>query len=791
MGRTHSLSNFSTWIALHCAPLALLLLTAAPSATAQGALADVQAGVDPGVPDTVYVSNVDVNAGDVFSVTVSVTNDEGLAGATLGFGWGTSDLTLDSVSYSGTRLGGLPAAQTPFTIDNTAHTGLFGFFVFFPPGILPGSGSFAKLWFTADAGAPDQFIDLDSTFVPPSGEFILVAIDGNISFGPQFVGGRVKIGNPSEPPTIEVAPDSFYFSAEAGPINPPARALSITNIGLGTLKWSASWSSGWLGVAPSSGVAPSLSQITANSVGLPAGLYYDTIVVSDPLATNNPVEIPVTLEVKLPPPTISLSQTSFFFNAIADSSNPPSQTLTITNTGGSPLNWSATHTEAWLDITPEFGGDLTDMTLSIDITGLPFGAYLDTIVISDPNANNSPRKVAVSLSIASDLPIMRLEPDTLTVVVDVNGAPQRGDALVFDTAYFDILNDGAGLMNFTTFENSSRILTTTPDSGAAPATVELVLRFGNPVPGEIYDTLWVNSPQAINSPQMLILRYHLTATPANIIAQPDTLKFIQYECEQGLSYIPQVRTLTLQNFGEPAPYTISEEIDWLQASNLSGIAPTSVHFAQKLVDYPIGEYLDSIRIDAPFSETNPVWVMTRLSMVPGNKTPVVVPNGTLFVISARENSSFQYAPLQILTLHNFQPGCFSWEIIESIPWLNPYPTSGINPGVSVLLADGTGYVFGEYPDHFQTISPEASNSPVEIDVKMRVWRLFGDADYDNRVLITDVAYLLAYIFNSGPGPEPEIFVGDTDCNGVVNVADVTRILEYIFNHGNICGNESF
>ncbi len=767
-------------------------LATAPASAQLGQLNAV-AGADPGIPDTVFVSSADVNQGDHFSIDVSFVNDEGLAGATIGIKWGTPDLFLDSISFVGSRLDVLPPTQHPVSIDNTSlFAGLVGFFVFLPPGINPGSGIFARYWFTVDPAAFDQFIDLDSVFFPPSGDFLFVASAGNVSFIPQFVGGKVKIGNPSEPSTIDVNPTSFQFAATEGGVNPPFQTLNIENVGLGTLNWTATVSSTWLNVSPTSGVAPSITQVTANSIGLPVGTYLDTIVITDPNATNSPFEIPVELVVTPPPPTISVSQTEYFFNAIADSTNPPSQLLIVKNVTNGSLNWQATNTESWLSVTPSSGGDSTDVTLTADITGLPFGNYQDTVVITDPSATNSPVKVSVHLSVASDLPIIALDPDTIHVVVDLNAAPLQGAGALFDTAFFTIGNDGAGSMTYSLSESSSRIFGLTPASGNAPASIEVEFKLVGGSPGDILDSILVTSPEAINSPRYEYIQYHFTFTPANITLSPDTLEFTLFECEQGASFVPTIVNGSFNNNGEPAPFTLEFDIDWLTAMQDFGTAPTTLGFIASETDMPLGVYLDSVKVIAPLSQTNPQYLYVRLSIIAGIQQPVILPNKVIFKIPAREGTNFQYGPTDVLQIKNFFGGCFNWSIDESISWLSAGPISGQNPKNVLLIGDGTNKTFGEYDSSFVIISPDASNSPKGIQVTLQVWRLFGDADYNNRINVSDVVYLIAYIFSSGPQPEPAVYVGDVNCTGTVSISDVTFLMKYIFAGGDApCGNEAF
>ncbi|MFQ5606601.1 MAG: hypothetical protein ACE5GA_01535 [Candidatus Zixiibacteriota bacterium] len=744
---------------------------------------------DPGVPDTILVPDVSVNAGDHFPVTITMVNDEELSGGTVGIAWGTPDLFLDSISFVGSVVEFLPPNQRPTTIDNVSFLSLTGFFLIFDDPIPVGKGALARLWFTASAGAPDQFIDLDSAFVPPNGDFILVALDGNVSFTPQYVGGRVKIGNPSEPSTIATDPGSFRFDALVGNVNPPAQSMQITNVGLGTLNWSASVSSAWLSLAPASGSAPSLVQVRANSIGLPVGTFSDEIVITDPNATNSPFVVPVVLEVIEPPPIISVSPSAFFFNAIADSTNPPPQSLIIKNAGVAPLNWQAVNNEPWLTVTPSSGIDSSEALLIVDVTGLPFGEYFDTITVSDPEASNSPVRVPVNLSVASDLPIIRIEPDTLVIVVDIGANPPGEGAFFLDSGFFSVLNDGAGNLTFSLSESSSRVLGLTPDSGAAPQSVLVSMRYGNPVPGELFDVIQVSSPQAINSPQEIVVRSHVTSTAATLSISADTVDFSLFECEQGLGFVPKSKLVGISTFGESVPYTLSFDADWLISQSTAGIAPGSFAIKVRETGLPLGVYLDSIRVDAPLAEENPKYVFVRLTIKPGDVAPLILPSLQTMVLAARAGTDFQFGPIGVLGIRNQRGGCFDWEIDNQVPWLTIEPTSGTNPGSIRLIPDGTTLSFGQLTDQFSIVSAEADDSPELITVRLNVWTLFGDANYSGRINVADVTYLIAYLFANGPPPEPVIEVGDTNCSGLVNVADITFLILRLFSQGPTpCGN---
>jgi hypothetical protein len=60
--------------------------------------------------------------------------------------------------------------------------------------------------------------------------------------------------------------------------------------------------------------------------------------------------------------------------------------------------------------------------------------------------------------------------------------------------------------------------------------------------------------------------------------------------------------------------------------------------------------------------------------------------------------------------------------------------------------------------------------------------LRGDPNSDGIKNISDVVYLVNYVFNKGPAPEPW-FLGDTNCSGEVTVSDIVYLINYLFKNG--------
>jgi hypothetical protein len=228
---------------------------------------------------------------------------------------------------------------------------------------------------------------------------------------PQQVDVSLKLIQ-QEPAEIKVSNTQLSFTGQEGGANPASKSFTIENNGEATLNYVLSTDAAWLSASPTTGSIPQggnkAHNASVNISGLKAGSYSGTITVADPNAKNNPQTITVSLTVSQEaPPRIGVSPTSLSFSAEVGSSNPSSKNIAISNSGDGTLNYQITWDAPWLNVNPNSGstaGPARNHAVSCDIGGLGEGTYRGTITISDPNATNSPRTVAVTLRLTTTAP---------------------------------------------------------------------------------------------------------------------------------------------------------------------------------------------------------------------------------------------------------------------------------------------------------------------------------------------------------------------------------------------------
>ncbi|MDD4052240.1 MAG: hypothetical protein PHR28_10140 [candidate division Zixibacteria bacterium] len=736
---------------------------------------------DPGAPDTVSIVSAETVPGQNVALAVNMYNDELLGAITIPLHWSSPDITLDSVSFVGSRIAYL--GNKPVTIYNASQNVVFGGIVIMEEYIPAGSGLIATLYFNVPTGTPDQNVTIDSVSIPPAAYLVLTQTN-SADILPQMVPGKIKIGNPVEPSHITLSPTTMFFEGKVGFPDPAAQNLNITNTGGGTMVWSTSHSQSWLTVSPPNGTAPSITSIRAASSGLPVGTYYDTIVVSSSGADNSPQVVPVTLHVITMPPTIRFSPSQIAVSAVQGGSNPADRKLAIwTDVPGSILSWTVSHSSTWLTLSPMAGAPPDSVTLQFDITGLPFGAYADTIVISDPTATNNPQKVPVSLQVVSNLPVLKLDPHVLYVVVPygTNAAPKT----------FQVLNDGEGALTYEATEHTYLITSMTPSTGTAPQEVTLEFYTENLGLGEYIDTVTVTSPEALNSPQKLIVDFNVTNSPATIALFPTSVSFNYYECWQGPNAFPPTKTFQVINTGnDPMLWYLTHTADWLVISDTSGVDKSSITLSLNADGMPVGTYYDTIVVSSQQAINSPRRLPVTLTVVPGSEQPVLKVKNTTVDIPVQEVFGVGLGELGVVAqVSNLNPGCMDFWTEDNIPWLRIIDSVGSAPSPIRVVLEVGSYTYGVYPDSFLVYSSTATNSPQQVKLNMLVWRYHGDPNWDNKINITDMVYIVSYLFRGGPLPRPTFITGDCNCNGFVDISDAVYIVNYLFRGGSApCGN---
>lgn len=292
-----------------------------------------------------------------------------------------------------------------------------------------GIGGTAGLQFSISAIANDGGAWLSSSilagFSPASAR---ISVDP-AGLSPGYYSGVVNIIIPTASPSsrsvfvslqISAAPGGasvrpspaglrFNLLSGAGPVS---QGLSITNFLVQTVHFTATPSTfsggAWLQVSPGGGDANAFSftrlTVTANPAGLSPGVYTGAIFLNTPGASI-PARVPVTLTISgAAQSPLLLSVQGLSFTAVPGGGTPPTQRVGIVNTGVSPVAFSASVDQNWIQLSSTSGSaqpislaPAPSIEISVNPAGLATGTYFGRISVTQ--FGGSPQQVAITLNV--------------------------------------------------------------------------------------------------------------------------------------------------------------------------------------------------------------------------------------------------------------------------------------------------------------------------------------------------------------------------------------------------------
>ena len=294
------------------------------------------------------------------------------------------------------------------------------------------------------------------------------------------------------PCSVTATTPALVFQGVAGGANPATQTITVSVIGACTGNVTVTPTAilasgtGWLAVSPSpatviSGGSATFT-VTVASSALATGKYTGSIslaAVNRGIAiSGSPHVVGITLNV-LAPPALTAGPGSVAFNV---STGTVSQPVTITNSGGSALNWTAAlgiGAPSYVSLsavsgTNLAGGTTASISLIVNATGLAGGTSVTTsVVISaiDPLTGHpvtgSPVDVPVTINIPP--PLMMLSATALAFTTTAGTNPS--------VKTINIQNPGGNTLTWTVGTSSQPWLTVTPTTGSDTTGQSTLLTF--------------------------------------------------------------------------------------------------------------------------------------------------------------------------------------------------------------------------------------------------------------------------------------------------------------------------
>jgi len=194
-------------------------------------------------------------------------------------------------------------------------------------------------------------------------------------------------------------------------------------------------------------------------------------------------------------PVIALG-TAALASSVKRKKNAASQSFEVWNAGGGTLDYSISDDASWLSVSPASGASTGEQdTVSVDYStsALAAGTYTATITVSDPGAANSPRTIAVTLTVYKPGKISKS-------VAALSASATQGTSPAAQS--FAVWNSGEDVMVYTLSDDAGW-LSVSPSSGDSAGeqdSITVNYSASSLAAGTYAATITIASPDAENSP---------------------------------------------------------------------------------------------------------------------------------------------------------------------------------------------------------------------------------------------------------------------------------------------------
>jgi hypothetical protein len=301
-------------------------------------------------------------------------------------------------------------------------------------------------------------------------------------------------------PVIRANPPSLSFTAQQGGSNPATQTLSISNTGGGTLSWSASNGTPWLSLSSTSGTGSGMIGVNVSTGTLTAGNYSGTVILNATGAPSVIVPVIFTVTAAPVPPAIGASPASFAFTATQGGNNPANQTLSISNTGGGTLSWSASDNAPWLTLSPASGTGNGTVTLTAATGTLTVGTHNGTVTVTATGATTRTVPVAFTVTAA---PTINVSPSSLSYAATQGAANPANQNIS--------LTNSGGTLTWTVSDDASW-LAVSPASGSGSSTLTTSVNTAGLTTGTYNGTLTVSAAGTASKTVAVTLTVNAPAT---------------------------------------------------------------------------------------------------------------------------------------------------------------------------------------------------------------------------------------------------------------------------------------
>jgi hypothetical protein len=396
---------------------------------------------------------------------------------------------------------------------------------------------------------------------------------------------------PPTPPLLQLMTTSIDVGADNASVV-SRKDFTLTNEGGDQVNWQANSDAPWLTISQTKGTFAGSEVVTivVDRSNLSAQSYTGHITFTEQDGKNKPLVLTVTMAVNPASANLVLSNAALTVNG-TPAQNPVNQSITIQNTGGQPLDWTAVVSTAtggnWLSLSPGNGhllpGSQTTMTVIASSLGLAVGNYQGTLTFSYAGATATPVMVTM---IVSPPPVAKLAVTTNNLAFNaIQGQNPQPKS-------FTISNPGNAPLNWGIIEDASSLAIapvspsrgTLAPSGSTMITVTpMISQINAGVVNAIITIVDTDTGSTVKSQQVKVT--FTIVNQAVIDVNPNQIAF-----DHNSTITISTQPLLITNTGSaPLNWTIqisnSSPIQWLSVDNSGGtLVPSGLDFVNVMCD---------------------------------------------------------------------------------------------------------------------------------------------------------------------------------------------------------------
>jgi hypothetical protein len=408
-------------------------------------------------------------------------------------------------------------------------------------------------------------------------------------------------------------------------------------------------------------------------------------------------------------PKMNLAPTSLAFTYQIGGATPAAQSVAVTSSTTTAINYTATTATSWLTTTAS-GTTPGSLSIGVNPASLATGTYTGSVAVASTGASNSPQSIPVTLTVtaAAVKPTLGLAPTSLTFNYQIGGSTPAAQTVATSSST-------STAISYTATSGSSWLTTTA--SGTTPGSLSIGVNPGSMAAGTYTGTVSIASSGASNTPVSLPVTLNVTSATVKptLNLSPTSVTF---NFQIGGSTPAAQSVAATSSTSAAIPYTATTSTTWLTTTG-SGTTPGSISLSVKPTGLTAGTYTGSVSVAGTGASNTPVSIPVTLNVTAATTNPTI--NLTPSSLSFTYATGGTAPGAKTLSLASSTGSALSYTAVASGgSWLTLGTSSGSTPGSLSVSVNPASMAAGTYNGTITVASSGASNSPQSVPVTLTV-----------------------------------------------------------------------